>query len=866
MTTTVRASKQSARPALLERKRLLEQLDNTEESSLIVLAGPAGYGKTMLARQWAATRNTQPVAWLNVEPRHRDPSEFTVGLVDAITAAAPPINSDAVAVSSLNHKQAISELQALSSTLPGLIVVFDNWDIAEGSPAEALLLQWLSDKRCSRRDVLAGRSRFTGEPLGRKVTVLDADSMAFDDEETRSLVSQAAGRSWDRQVLKGAVAAAEGWPVAIQMVAETLATDQRMPPDLALRAARGDIEEYVGSAVLVPMDATDREMLTLLSALDPFCPDLADAALERADSSERIDLLRSRNTFVSADKDAPGWWRIHPLVREALLETLERDRKDDLGAVAASASKWFLSKGLTSEGLRYAMLSGDNSTVAQLLESADVGIANQANLDELLTWTEAGRIARGDEASRLSMTVTWTLALSGQLEQAKLQAFSILDTPSDHDDWAIGVAHLTIAYCAGMWAESAALSSHCHKALEFLPNDADEALAYAHLMLGVAYRVEGNLVGAAQSFSRSIAHSTTAGSAHLTIDALWEKAVLEEAQGKRRAATQTCRRGLMLAQQQTRLSGKPVASASYLIEREASLLLEEGRSHAAVDLAKQAVETSVEWGQADAVVMSRLTLAQILLGIGRPQESMDHVEQASKEAASLGGWYAEAINRERVRTAIATDDTAAVEAYLGGKTQAVTSESSLLDRQGELLRLQALLSIGALDETHDQATRLLPGFEISGAFDAVIRTLIILAVSSSLLGRQRDAQDAIGRALRLAEPEGYFRVFTDEGTRIAPLLADAMDRGVTPEYCQSLINAIEPANDKLIDSLTSRELEVLTALASSMKVDEIAVELFISPSTVRTHVKAIYRKLGVNRRLQAVERAHELRLIAPTGT
>jgi LuxR family maltose regulon positive regulatory protein len=149
------------------------------------------------------------------------------------------------------------------------------------------------------------------------------------------------------------------------------------------------------------------------------------------------------------------------------------------------------------------------------------------------------------------------------------------------------------------------------------------------------------------------------------------------------------------------------------------------------------------------------------------------------------------------------------------------------------------------------------------------RVIEVLALRALALQAQGDATQALAcleHALTLAEPEGYVRLFVDEGQAMNELLRQAVSRGIVPGFVRKLLAAFltpvpEMPPQALIDPLSERELEVLRLLATSLSSTDIARELTIAVSTVRSHTKSIYSKLNVHRRLDAVERAKELELI-----
>jgi LuxR family maltose regulon positive regulatory protein len=159
---------------------------------------------------------------------------------------------------------------------------------------------------------------------------------------------------------------------------------------------------------------------------------------------------------------------------------------------------------------------------------------------------------------------------------------------------------------------------------------------------------------------------------------------------------------------------------------------------------------------------------------------------------------------------------------------------------------------------------------------SVIEILILHALAHLVQGDILAALIPLQQALTLAEPQGYIRMFLDEGSPMAQLLREAAKRGIMPDYTGKLLAAIEaqgqgnasatpvpasPASQSLIEPLSQRELEVLRLFKTDLLGPEIARELVVALSTVRTHTKSIYSKLNVNDRRAAVKRATELNLI-----
>jgi LuxR family maltose regulon positive regulatory protein len=144
---------------------------------------------------------------------------------------------------------------------------------------------------------------------------------------------------------------------------------------------------------------------------------------------------------------------------------------------------------------------------------------------------------------------------------------------------------------------------------------------------------------------------------------------------------------------------------------------------------------------------------------------------------------------------------------------------------------------------------------------------VLQALAHQAQGNIPLALAPLERVLALAEPEGYFRIFVDEGPPMAALLREAAKHGTVPNYVSQLRGAFgkaegrTPVNQLLIEPLSKRELEVLRLLRTELNGPEIAHELMVSLHTIRTHTQNIYSKLGVNNRRAAVRRAEELDLL-----
>jgi LuxR family maltose regulon positive regulatory protein len=276
----------------------------------------------------------------------------------------------------------------------------------------------------------------------------------------------------------------------------------------------------------------------------------------------------------------------------------------------------------------------------------------------------------------------------------------------------------------------------------------------------------------------------------------------------------------------------------------------------------------------------RVAMARIQAAQGDPNAALDLLDEAERRYMSdfspnvrpIAAWKArvwitqrrlgEALGWAREQGLSAQDDLNYLREFEHITLARILLAQYKSDRSDSSLRD----AIGLLE-------RLVNAAEEGGRMGSVIETLVLHALSHQAQGNFHAALSPLRQALTLAEPEGYVRIFVDEGPDMAELLREAAAHKIMPDYTSRLLAGFkdeEPsgenetplrASQALIEPLSQRELEVLRLFKTELSGPEIARELVIGLSTVRTHTKSIYGKLNVNNRRAAVKRAEELGLI-----
>jgi LuxR family maltose regulon positive regulatory protein len=350
-------------------------------------------------------------------------------------------------------------------------------------------------------------------------------------------------------------------------------------------------------------------------------------------------------------------------------------------------------------------------------------------------------------------------------------------------------------------------------------------------------------------------------------------------QGQLHRAFATCRDALRLADEHVRQGQRRLPVAGYAHTQLSRVLREWNDLEAAVRHARQGLELCQQWGPTDNLVVCYFNLAKALQAIGDPDGALGAIQEARQVALDLKSSLFDEAEAVEAELRLAQGDMAAafrwavsVENELDVDDRVSFRSTRQRARCFTLVRI--LIAQGATNRALELLARLLPVVETGGEMGHAIEILILQAIALQAQGEIDRALASLERALALAEPEDYVRIFIDEGPPMGELLRQTSTQGIVPEYVSKLLAALEvsehesmrvlpphPYTQPLIEPLSSRELEVLQLLAAGLSNREIAKTLVIALGTVKNHLQNIYGKLDVHNRTQAVHRARELGLL-----
>lgn len=883
------------RRAEVTRTRLSERLDRGWESALTLVSAPAGFGKTTVLTSWLADAAAEgrSVAWLSLDPRDDDPAVFWTYLLAALQTAAPDVGAEARALLESGREPIETVLAALVNDLDGLpgdlVLVLDDYHVVEATDVHDGMAFLLDHLPSQVHLVLATRAD-PPLPLARlrargELVEVRAAHLRFTTDEAGAYLTDVMGLPLTADDITALEGRTEGWIAALQLAA--LSLQGREDAARFIAGFAGDdryVVDYLVEEVLERQPDDVRVFLLETSILTRLAGQLCDAVTGQHDGRGTLDALDRANLFLVPLDDRRQWFRYHHLFADVLRARLLDEAPYRVVELHRRASDWYEQHGERSEALEHALAGRDVGRAADLLELALPAMRRarqEATLRRCLD-------ALPDDVIRarpvLSLAFAGVLLQYGELDgveahlrdaEAWLEAADAHpSTDSPPDDATLRTVRAGAAlYRAGQATVRGDVDgtiTHARRVLDVVGEDDATERGAAAGLLGLAYWTAGDLGAGHRWWVQSLADLERAGHHADTLGGRIAVGDILVAQGRLGEAMTVYEQGLRVAS----AHGAPVLRGAADMHVGMSGPLRERNDLAG---ARRHLQTSADLGERVALPQNghrwRVAMARLRMADGDLAGAVELLDQA--EAAYVGDMFPDTQPIAAWRARVWAAQGRVGEALGWARERGLSARDDLTYlREFEHVTLARVLlaryaserATGNLDAAATLLDRLLQAAEAGARTGSVIEILVLRALAAQARG-DGSAAGALERALTLAEPERYVRVFVDEGARMSPLLTTMATHGVVGPYARRLLAALSsssgapPTTHSLVDPLSPRELDVLRLLGSDLDGPDIARSLVVSLNTVRTHTKNIYAKLGVTSRRAAVRRAQELHLL-----
>jgi LuxR family maltose regulon positive regulatory protein len=889
------------RRGLVARPRLLERMGNGAEARLTLVSAPAGFGKTTVLAAWLheASAEGRCVAWLSLDAADNEPASFWTYVVTALQCAVPGVGASALELLAFSPAPTELVLTTLLNELaaaPGEVwLVLDDYHLVDNHEVNegvAFLLEHLP----AQVHVVVSTRADPDLPLARwrvrgELVEIRAADLRFTSDEANAYLNVVTGLDLAAEDIAVLEERTEGWIAALQLAALSLQGREDVSGFIA-RFAGDDryIVDYLIEEVLRHQADAVRSFLLQSAILDRLTGPLCDAVTGRDDGSEMLVALERANLFIVALDDRREWYRYHHLFADVLRARMLSEQPDQLSLLHQRASGWYERHDLTEEAVRHALAARDFDRAAHLIELTMPAIRRHRQEAMMYGWLKALPDDTVRRSPVLSVFYGDMLMHSGDLDavgprlddaERALAAVPAGEPLPWADTEELRTLPATIAIYQASLAQArgdvAGTAEHARRALDLAGPDNHLARGGAAGFLGLAAWAQGDVSSALETFSQAVASLHAAGN---LVDELSGTVVLADlwmAAGRPSKARQLCERALQRAESR----GEGFARAITEMHVELSEIDVEVGDLAS---AREHLQAAVAPGERAGINEGRYRwfVARGLLAqaAGEPDEAVKFLDQAAE--LYRPGFFPDVrpIAAIKARIWIARGNLSEAADWARDRGVSVADDASYLSEFDHLTLVRLLLAQhgsnaddGALVQAAGLLDRLLGAAETSGRAGSSVEIRLLTALVQDARGRRPQALESLAYALTLApEPEGFVRLFLNEGTPMLSLLRDATHHGVASDRTRRLLSlaaapaavAPDPGQRRAASSaepLSDRELQVLRLLDSERTGPQIARELFVSHNTVRTHTKHIFTKLDVTSRRAAVLRARERGLI-----
>lgn len=904
------------RPELVIRPKLQECIAEGLRRPLTLIIAPAGFGKTTLVASCIADYGL-PVGWLSLDRNDNQIWRFLSYLVAALQVADQSIGSEAEQLLAASHQAPpeiilTSLINNLDITHKEIILVLDDYQFISNQAVHEAAAFMLEHCPKTLHLVIASRSD-PPLPLTRlrarsQMVELRTVDLRFTETEAAQFLNDIMGLHLDARSVAVLAERTEGWITGLQMAALSMRDREDVYGFIeGFSGTNRYILDYLLEEVLANQPPEIQRFLLHTSILERLTASLCEAITgiqaweeERSqeslllsiDSQSILEHLERENLFLIPLDDKRIWFRYHQLFSDLLRSQLQKSLgEQNIAQLHILASEWHAQYGSVIEAIDHASFASDQERVERFIEQSYKELVSRGEQSWLRLWTS--KLSKNQVYSRpwLCIYQAYSLSWYGELDEAErlleeAEKHIRSDFSSSDADSMRGLLAYVKSRVTAMRGDIHQAIKFCLEAREYVPANNLALQLDTSITLGYEYYLSGDYANATSILIETIQSGKKAGAVINTVAASCVLARLYAIQGLLKISHETYK---IAAQSIPQISGGHLGARALIEIGIADVLCEWNDLDTALLHMKQGLALLPWWDKADDLVLAHLTLARIHLAQANMSDALEAIEYSNQiiQTRSVFSEARIASEAAQVKLWLAQGDLLAANSWAESQNDLLSSDDQF-GFENELTQI-TLARISIAQNIPEEAINLLSHLEeaarSAGRMGRVIEILILQALALQKIGDSGHATMALTKCLTLAEPEGYVRVFLDEGQPMQMMIAQWLAHANTSplrDYAKQLLShfdteqhfdittqgkvysPVDPAassQQTLIEPLSQRELEVLQHIAMGNTNKEIARQLVVSPGTVKAHTSSIYRKLDVANRTEAVVRARQFGIL-----
>jgi LuxR family transcriptional regulator, maltose regulon positive regulatory protein len=862
---------------------------------VVVLAAPAGYGKSTLMARWHARLLQRGVAcaWLSLDEDDDDAARFLRHFIAALQKASAHIGEDVaedlIADFASGSRSVLEAIAADLAQVGHRIVLFlDDLQRVE-APEVREILDWLINYAPRSLQYVIGTRRDPGLRLSglrvrSQLLELGAEHLQFDAKEAALFYESRLGRDLSVQDLQTLLVKTEGWPAALELAALVLAGSSE-PKAFIQNFAGTDISvvDYLCEMVLSQMDERARDVVFRVSVFDRICVPLARAVLDANDAEEALLGLRTRNLFLIPLDRAWEWIRFHHLVGEFFRETYRRTAPEQARECLVKGARWLHANAHVEEAVNYMIRAQEWELATRwVADSVEELVFRRGYHQTILRWMNALPEDCVDRYPVIRIQYAFALSFYHRHQEYEAQIYRLqqllqnLESQAHHDARTIDelrcAVEMQVAMSVGLRDDGLRGGELAAAWLARWPQASLRRKGVMGNVLSFGYKTQGHIDRGLAVITETRRWLEQSEGYYALSWTAYLEAVLHLKRGSYLDSRIACTRGLELVGRklhghsgQTGLFHALLAGISYEFDE-----VEQALAH--LELAFGSVN---DCPHADAVIVAYLTQARVQ-HLRRDESGASAMLREGQELGEQRGW-------RRVTLSLAAEECcslARTERHEEARLVATrfgfhelppphgaprhSADKALRAASRYWLKRSPQVVIAALDAAIDDGRQ-------RELFHRSVELLVLRALAKKEDGDWTGALADVRQALTIAAPRKYARVFLDEGRELSALIerldieqlrgseAAPLARRLQRAMCTPDVRGGAPIG--MGEELTKRELSILKRLETGLSNKEIAEAIFVSEGTLKWHLHNVYGKLNVKNRPGAMARARALGIL-----
>ncbi|CDG22794.1 HTH-type transcriptional regulator malT [Xenorhabdus poinarii G6] len=881
---------------MVMRERLLEKFNEIQNNRLVLITSPAGYGKTTLMSQWAAGQ--EYLGWYSLDDRDNQPERFASYLIAAIQQAT---QGHCVKSEILAQKHQYANLPALFAQLfidlsewqHSIFLVIDDYHLIVNEVIHDAMRFFLRHQPENLTLVVLSRHLpslgIANLRVREQLLEIDSQQLAFDYQETQQFFAKRLGYPLEHEQCKQLCNDVAGWATALQLIALSARQSGRVA-ELSVKRLSGinasHLADYLVDEVLNRVDQTTRDFLLYSSILRSMNDGLIVCLTGEENGQQRLEDIERQGLFIQRMDDSGEWFCFHPLFASFLRQRCQWEMAAKLPELHRVAVKGWLMQGYPGEAIHHALAAGDMILLRDILLEHAWELFNHSKLSLLEECMNALPYEQRLESPRLVLLQAWLAqsqhrhyqvnALLNQAEQSLKQKQITIEPELLAEFDAL---RAQVAINDGRPDEADVLAE---KALATLRPDNQYGRIVAMSVKGEVLHCNGHLVDALALMKQTEQLARFCHVYHYALWALLQQSEILLAQGYLQAAYDTQTHAFDLIREQ-HLEQLPMHE--FLLRIRSQLLWCWARIDESEAAARQGLDVLANYQpQQQLQCFTQLAKCSLVRGdIDNARRYLTRCENLLSNGRYHQDWRT---NTDKLRVIIwqNLEDSHSLTQWLAQAERPDSFCNHFNQNQWRNIA-RAKILLGQYEEAGSILGKLNAHARKLQLVSDLNRNLLLCNLLYWQLGRKAEAQDVLMEALNLANRTGFISHFVIEGELMALQLRQLIQLNILPEMeqhrAQRILREINrqhrhkfahfdetfveqllthPDVPELIRNspLTQREWQVLGLIYSGYSNEQIAAELDVAATTIKTHIRNLYQKMGITHRQEAIQQAQKL--------